>query len=121
VKRIEVSGTIGLIKLSRIQRFLLQRRFIAFELRRIVAIYEEKPPKRKLLGVRRTRNLLFLFKTGEYSRGIKKILYLGPTGGKSVRILLLNPDFDEIYISLRGRKDLLALLQKYVSGPGRQR
>ncbi len=85
---------------------------IAFEMGRIVAVYQEKSPARRTLGQRKTKNLLFLFKTGEYLRGVKRILCLGGAHSTTVRILLLNPAFDEIYIQTRKPEQLLKILDE---------
>jgi len=50
VVRVVISDGIGLVELSWLQRRLLGRPYIAFELARIVAVYEEKTPKRRTLG-----------------------------------------------------------------------
>ena len=113
VVRVVISDGIGLVELSWLQRRLLGRPYIAFELARIVAVYEEKTPKRRTLGKRRSPNVLFLFKTGEYLRGVKRLLWVGGFGSKTVRILLLNPAFDEIYLRVRKPERILDILAKY--------
>lgn len=57
--------------------------------------------------------MLFLFKTGEYLRGVKRLLWVGGFGSKPVRILLLNPAFDEIYLRVRKPERILDILAKY--------
>lgn len=111
--KVVVSDEIGLIELSWLQRYLLGRPYIAFEMGRIVAVYEEKTPNRRSLGQRKTPNLLYLFKSGEYLSGVKRLLCLGGPGGSTVRILLLNPAFDEIYLQTRKPEELLKVLEKY--------
>ena len=110
--KVVVSDGIGLIELSRLDKYLLGRPYIAFEMGRIVAVYQEKSPARRTLGQRKTKNLLFLFKTGEYLRGVKRILCLGGMHSTTVRILLLNPAFDEIYIQTRKPEQLLKILDE---------
>ena len=111
--RVVISDGIGLIELSRLQKYLLGRPYLAFELARIVAVYEEKTPTRRSLGQRKTPNLLYLFKAGEYLRGVKRLLWVGGVGSKTIRILLLNPAFDEIYLRVRKPEEILDLLGKY--------
>lgn len=118
--QVVVSDGIGLIELSWLQKRLLGRRYIAFELGRIVAVYEEKTPTRRSLGQRKSKNVLFLFKTGEYLRGVKRLLWVGGLGSKTVRILLLNPAFDEIYLQVRKPEQILDLLAKYGKNPPKE-
>lgn len=110
--KVVVSDGIGLIELSRLEKYLLGRPYIAFEMGRIVAVYQEKSPVRRTLGQRKTKNLLYLFKTGEYLRGVKRILCVGGSHSTTVRILLLNPAFDEIYIQTRKPEQLLKILDE---------
>lgn len=112
--RVVISDGIGLIELSPLQKYLLGRPYIAFELARIIAINEETTPSKRALGQRKSPNLLYLFKSGEYLRGVKRLLWVGGPGSKTVRILLLNPAFDEIYLQVRNPEQTLDLLAKYV-------
>ncbi len=118
--QVVISDGIGLIELSWLQKRLFGRPYIAFELGRIVAVYEEKTPTRRSLGQRKSKNVLFLFKTGEYLRGVKRLLWVGGLGSKTVRILLLNPAFDEIYLQVRKPEQILDLLAKYGKNPPKE-
>lgn len=112
--RVVISDGIALIKLSPVQRYLLKRPHIAFELARMVGIYLEMTPKRRDLGVKSSKGWFFWTKTGEYQAGVKKILFLGRRRGTSVRILMLNPAFDEFFLSDRKSEEIAALLRSFL-------
>lgn len=112
--RVVISDGIALIKLSPVQRYLLKRPHIAFELARMVGIYLEMTPKRRDLGVKSSKGWFFWTKTGEYQAGVKKILFLGRRRGTSVRILMLNPAFDEFFLSDRKSEEIAAFLRSFL-------
>ena len=115
--KLVTSDGIALIQMSPLERWLLGRHFLAFELSRIVGLYLEEAPKRRSLGQRRGGNLLYLVKSGEYIRGVKRILVVGSSRKQTVRILLLNPAFDEIYLQIRKPEQILELLAKEAKKP----
>lgn len=115
--KLVISEGIALVNLSRRQRRLLDRPYIAFELGRIVAVYKVEPPKRSELGQRKTRGFRF-WKTGGYIRGVKRVLYVKGSGKEVVRILLLNPTFDEVYLQFKSASGSFEVLAKNAKNRG---
>ena len=111
--KVTISDGVVLIKLPPIQRYLLQKPYLAFELGRLNTLYLEKTPARRALGRRKSQNWLGLFKTGEYLLGVKRVIFLGPSRQTCLRILLLNPSFDEIYLNVSNPEKLFVELSKY--------
>ena len=111
--KVIISDGIALIKLSPLQRYLTQRRHIAFELERLNTLYLEKTPTRRGLGRRKSPNFLGLFKTGEYLLGVKRVIFVGPSRGRCLKIMLLNPAFDEVYLNISHPEKLFVELSKY--------
>ena len=111
--KVTISDGVVLIKLSPIQRYLIQKPYLAFELVRLNTLYLEKTPSRRALGRRKSQNWLGLFKTGEYLLGVKRVIFLGPSRSTCLRILLLNPSFDEIYLNISNPEKLFVELSKY--------
>jgi len=120
VAKLKVSDGVVLIKLSLLQKCLLGRPYIAFELSRIISVSSENTPTRRSLGLRKSKNFLYLFKTGEYLRGVKRLLWVGGAGSKTIRILMLNPAFDEIYLQTRRPEQILDLLARYAKNRPKQ-
>lgn len=112
--KVVISDGIVLVKLNPVQRSLLKRPHIAFELSRIMAIYLQKAPKRRDLGLKANKDWFFWSKTAEYQDGFKKTLYLGKRRGKAVTILLLNPAFDEFLLFTRKAAQIADLLRPYL-------
>lgn len=117
MSRVVISDGIALIELGLLQRKLLNRPYIAFEVRRIIAVYKEVSPRRRELGSRKLKTWLFFAKVGEYVLGTKKVIYIGSKKGKCCRLLLLNPGFDEIYLGAKDLDKLALELGKYASRP----
>jgi hypothetical protein len=114
LSKLIIADGIVLVKLNSIQRRLLKRPHIAFELGRLMAIYVQKSPKRRDLGEKVTKRGFLWSKTGEYRLGVKTSLYLGRSRGKVVRILLLNPAFDELILGIGKPQDVSKLLTPYL-------
>jgi hypothetical protein len=111
-----VTDGIALLKLSPIQRYLLGRHYIAFELDRILKVSAEETPKKKDLGEKSKYGWLPFSITGEYQVGAKRTLFIGPKKHRCVRVLLLNPSFDEIYLTSGDQFELFAILKGHQSG-----
>jgi hypothetical protein len=107
---------IALLKLSRVERFLLGRHYIAFELDRILKVTAEETPKKSALGQKAKFRWLSFSRTGEYQIGIKRCLFIGPNRQRCIRVLLLNPAFDEIYLTTGDQFELFTVLKAHQSG-----
>lgn len=111
-----VTDGIALLKLSRVERHLLGRHYIAFELDRILKVSVEETPKRSELGEKTRYGWLPFSITGEYQNGVKRSLFIGPNKERCVRVLMLNPSFDELYITAGDQFELFAVLKGHQSG-----
>ena len=111
-----VTDGIALLKLSRLERYLLGRHYIAFELDRILKVSVEDTPTKDELGEKNRYGWMPFSITGEYQVGVKRSLFIGPKKERCVRVLLLNPDFDEIYITSGDQFELFAVLKGHQSG-----
>lgn len=112
--KLVISDGIVFIRLNSVRRSLLERPHIAFELTRMVGIYVQKAPKTRNLGEKVSQKSFLWSKTGVYQDGFKKTLYLGRNRGKSVRILLLNPAFDQLLLAGRKSEKIANLLTPYL-------
>ena len=99
MSKLFISDGVAFIKLSRLDRFLLGRPYVAFEVTRISTLYIEKCPKRREFGARKSPNFLNIFRVGEYLLGVKRILVIGPKSEVCLRILFMSPHFDEILLT----------------------
>lgn len=111
-----VTDGIALLKLSRLERYVLGRHYIAFELDRILKVSVEDTPKRIELGEKTKYGWLPFAISGEYQLGVKRSLFVGPKKERCVRVLMLNPSFDELYITAGDQFDLYAVLKGHQSG-----
>lgn len=111
-----VTDGIALLKLSRLERYVLGRHYIAFELDRILKVSVEDTPKRNELGEKTKYGWLPFAISGEYQLGVKRSLFIGPNKERCVRVLMLNPSFDELYITAGDQFDLYAVLKGHQSG-----
>ena len=107
---------IALLKLSRVERFLLGRHYIAFELDRILKVSAEQTPGKDALGQKTKHGWLPFTITGEYQNGAKRILFIGPKKDRCVRVLLLSTSVDERYLTFGEQFELFALLKGNQSG-----
>ncbi len=107
---------IALLKLSRVERFLLGRHYIAFELDRILKVSAEETPGKDALGQKTKHGWLPFTITGEYQNGAKRTLFIGPKRDRCVRVLLLNTAFDELYLTFGEQFELFAHLKGNQSG-----
>ena len=108
-----ITDGIGLIKLSPVQRYLLGRRYVAFELERMIKVSVENTPKRADLGEKSKHGWLPFSRTGEYQNGAKKSLFIGPRKARCVRVLMLNPALDEICFTTGNQLKLYAVLKEH--------
>lgn len=111
-----VTDGIALLKLSRVERYILRRHYVAFELDRIVKVSAEATPSKKALGDKTSYGWVPFSKTGEYQNGVKRSLFIGRNKQTCVRVLLLNPSFDELYLTFGDQLDLFAFLKGHQSG-----
>jgi hypothetical protein len=107
---------IALLKLSRSERYLLGRHYIAFELDRILKVSAEETPKKDALGQKVKYGWLPFTRTGEYQNGARRTLFIGPKKDRCVRVLLLSSSFDELYLTFGEQFELFALLKGNQSG-----
>jgi hypothetical protein len=107
---------IALLKLSRSERYLLGRHYVAFELDRILKVSAEETPKKDALGQKVKYGWLPFTRTGEYQNGAKRTLFIGPKKDRCVRVLLLSSSFDELYLTFGEQFELFALLKGNQSG-----
>ena len=108
-----ITDGIGLIKLSPVQRYLLGRRYVAFELERMIKVSVQNTPKRADLGEKAKHGWLPFSRTGEYQNGAKKSLFIGPKRSRCVRVLMLNPALDEIVLTSGNQLKLYAVLKEH--------
>ncbi|NBQ93398.1 MAG: hypothetical protein EBU06_05620 [Micrococcales bacterium] len=113
MNKLVISDGVAFIKLSRLERFLLGRPYLAFEVSRISTLYMEKRPKRQELGDRKSPNFLNIFRVGEYLLGVKRILVIGPKSEVCLKILLMSPHFDEIMLTGKSIEVDYVELSKY--------
>ncbi len=111
-----VTDGIALLKLSRLERFALGRHYVAFELERILKVSAEETPSKESLGTKNRYGWLPFSKTGEYQTGVKRSLFIGPNKDRCVRVLLLNPSFDELYLTFGEQFELYSQLKEHQSG-----
>lgn len=111
-----VTDGIALFKLSRVERYVLGRHYIAFELDRILKVSVENTPSRDELGQKTRYGWIPFTITGEYQIGVKRSLFIGPNKERCVRVLLLNPSFDELYVTSGDQFELYAILKGHQSG-----
>jgi hypothetical protein len=107
-----ITDGIGLIKLSPVQRYLLGRRYVAFELDRMLKVVVQNTPKRADLGEKVKHGWLPFSRTGEYQIESKKSLFIGPKKARCVRVLMLNPALDEIILTSGNQLELYAVLKE---------
>jgi hypothetical protein len=107
-----ITDGIGLIKLSPVQRYLLGRRYVAFELDRMLKVVVQNTPKRADLGEKVKHGWLPFSRTGEYQNESKKSLFIGPKKARCVRVLMLNPALDEIILTSGNQLELYAVLKE---------
>jgi hypothetical protein len=113
VAKVLITDGIGLIKLSPVQRYLLGRRYVAFELERMIKVSVQNTPKRADLGQKTKHGWLPFSWTGEYQDGAKKSLFIGPRKSRCVRVLMLNPALDEICFTTGNQLKLYAVLKEH--------
>lgn len=113
-----VTDGIALFKLSRTERYVLGRHYIAFELDRILKVSVEQTPKRSDLGEKTRYGRLPFNLSGEYQIGVKRSLFIGPKKANCIRVLLLNPSFDELYVTSGDQLGLYDILKGYQTGAG---
>jgi hypothetical protein len=107
-----ITDGIGLIKLSPVQRYLLGRRYVAFELERMLKVSVQNTPKKAHLGEKAKHGWLPFSSTGEYQNGAKKSLFIGPKKSRCVRVLMLNPALDEVILTSGNQLELYAVLKE---------
>ena len=108
-----ITDGIGLIKFSPIQRYLLGRRYVAFELERMITVSVQNNPKKEDLGEKAKHGWLPFSRTGEYQNGAKRSLFIGPKRARCVRVLMLNPALDEIVLTTGNQLKLYAVLKEH--------
>jgi hypothetical protein len=111
--RLIITDGIGLIKLSPVQRCLLGRRYLAFELDRVLKVSVQNTPKRADFGERTKHGWVPFSWTGEYQTGLKRTLFIGPKKSRCVRVLMLNPALDEICLTTGNQLELYAILKEH--------
>jgi hypothetical protein len=107
-----ITDGIGLIKLSPVQRYLLGRRYVAFELDRMLKVVVQNTPERADLGEKVKHGWLPFSRTGEYQNESKKSLFIGTKKVRCVRVLMLNPALDEIILTSGKQLELYAVLKE---------
>ena len=108
-----ITDGIRLIKLSPVQGYLLGRRYVAFELDRMIKVEVLNTPTRADLGEKTKYGWLPFSITGEYQKGAKKTLFIGPKKDRCVRVLMLNPALDEIILTSGKQLELYAILKEH--------
>lgn len=111
-----VTDGIALLKLSRVERYVLGRHYVAFELERILKVSAEETPTKATLGTKNRYGWIPFSKTGEYQNGVKRSLFIGPNKDRCIRVLLLNPSFDELYLTFGDQFELFTFLKGHQSG-----
>jgi len=108
----QFTNELAKISLSAVERRLLGRFSIQFELSRVVKVEEVQLPGKAKLGLRISKGLMFAGQTGEYRVGSKKVLVIGRSGDTGVKITLSNPAFDELYMATKDPAAFIAKLGK---------
>ena len=88
-----ITDGFGLIKPSPVQRYLLGRRCVAFELERMITVSVQNTPKRSDLGEKPKHGWLPFSRTGEYQNGAKKEPIYRPKEGSLRQSLDAEPCF----------------------------
>lgn len=110
-----ITDGIALVKLSPMQRLLLRRHYIAFELDRILKVTAEPTPTKAELGKKTQFGWVFFTRTGEYRNGAKRTLFVGSGKEHCVRILLLSASIDELYVSSSKQFEYFSVLKAHQS------
>lgn len=88
-----ITDGIGLIKLSLVQRYLLGRSYVAFELERMIKVSVQNTPKKADLGEKAKHGWLPFSRTGEYQNGAKKEPIYRPKEGQMRKSVDVKPCF----------------------------
>jgi hypothetical protein len=88
----------AIIDLTYFEQKIFERSEFEVDLRSLISVDLEFIPEIENLGQRQTTRWIFEGYKGTYLYKYKKRVVLGQPGEKSVRILLFNPAFDEIWL-----------------------
>ncbi len=109
--KLTITDGIVLLELSRIERFELGRKYIAFDLRQVLNVEVLKTPKKAELGKKTKLHKISLLRSGEYLNGSKVTVFLGPRRSKCIKVQLLNPYFADLYLTFGDQDELMARLK----------
>jgi len=87
----------AIIDLTYFEQKIFERNEFEVDLRSLIRVDLENIPELDNLGDRKTTRWIFEGYKGTYLYKYKKRVVLGQPGDQSVRVLLFNPNFDEIW------------------------
>jgi hypothetical protein len=96
----------AIIDLTYFEQKIFERNEFEVDLRSLFSVDREAIPGMENLGQRQTTRWIFEGYKGTYLYKYKKRVVLGQPGEESVRILLFNPAFDEIWLPVENTSDL---------------
>lgn len=96
----------AIIDLTYFEQKIFERNEFEVDLRSLISVDREAIPEMENLGQRQTTRWIFEGYKGTYLYKYKKRVVLGQPGAESVRILLFNPGFDEIWLPVENTSDM---------------
>jgi hypothetical protein len=109
--KLAITDGIALLELSRLERYELGRKYIAFDLNQVMGISIIDTPNDAEFGKKTKFHWVSLAKTGVYQNGDKVSVLLGPKRPTCVRVVLLNPYFTYLYLTFGDQSELLSRLK----------
>jgi hypothetical protein len=110
--KLAITDGIALLELSRLERYELGRKYIAFDLNQVMGISIIDTPNDAEFGKKTKFHWVSLSKTGEYQNGENVSVLLGPKRDTCVRVVLLNPYFTYLYLTFGDQSELLSRLKR---------
>lgn len=105
-----ITDGVALLKLSRAERIGLGRRYIAFDLNQVLRMSVEETPSKDALGKKTKFSRLSFSDTGEYQDGSKISFVIGPNRDRCIKLMLLNPEISEMYLTFGNQFKVFASL-----------
>lgn len=99
----------AIIDLTYFEQKIFDRHEYEVDLRSVIRVDLETIPEVVDLGERQTTRWIFEGFKGTYLYGYKKRVVLGQPGEESVRVLLFNPNFDEIWLPAKNLDEIADL------------
>lgn len=96
----------AIIDLTYFEQKIFERTQFEVDLRSLIRVDLETIPEMDNLGERQTTRWIFEGYKGTYLYRYKKRVVLGQPGEESVRVLLFNPNFDEIWLPVENLDEI---------------